>query len=214
MPSNVAPRVRMAALERALTPSVWILTRPKPHVSKACSSSSSLDSGLTRVPHQREPYIVQPRCTCSRSVSTSPSELVPTTVPARPSSPSATRRIVYAVRPASRAARTRLAPAGAGVRVRRAPGPVARSRGGPGRLRVGQRLVPPHHDVAVLVAARVGVDREEPGRVAGRGRVESDHASDEGRAGRRDTSVGRHGVTVDLMVPAPPWRSLIVLGCQ
>ncbi len=56
-------------------------------------------SGLTCVPHQREPYIVQPRCTCSRPVSTSPSELEPTTVPAGPRSPSATSLIVYAVRP-------------------------------------------------------------------------------------------------------------------
>ena len=46
-PSGTAPSLRMAARDRALMTSVWILTRPKPHVSKACPRSSSLLSGLT-----------------------------------------------------------------------------------------------------------------------------------------------------------------------
>jgi hypothetical protein len=101
-PSRVAPSLAIAACERSLTASVWILTRPKPQ-SNACPSSS-LVSGFTCVPHQREPYIVQPGCTASLTISTSPRDEPPTTLPGSPGRPSPVSRTVYAARPAPRAA--------------------------------------------------------------------------------------------------------------
>src|SRR6476661_970204 len=93
-------------------------------------------------------------------------------------------------------------------------GPSGPHRGRDEHLRVGHGPVGPHHRETLLVAARVGVDGEEPGGVGGGRHVEPDEPSDERHASWRHTGLCGHEVTVDLMVPAPPEASLRVLGCQ
>ena len=130
----------MAARDRVLMTSVWILTRPKPHVSKACPSSSSFDSGLTvgappaGAVHRPAEVHVLPH------VSTSPSALDPTMVPAAPEGavPDETHGVC---RPAGSARRD-------GVRDERL---ASRPSDVCGR----------HHRESLLVATRVGVDGEE-----------------------------------------------------
>src|SRR6476620_514151 len=93
-------------------------------------------------------------------------------------------------------------------------GSAGRHRSRHQRLRLGERPVRPHHRVALLVAAQVRVDLEEPGGVLGGRHVEPDEPAQQRRAGRCDTGLLEHGVTVDLMVPAPPRRPSRVHGCQ
>src|SRR6478672_1701232 len=93
-------------------------------------------------------------------------------------------------------------------------GPAGPHRGRDEHLRVGHGPVGLHHRETLLVAARVGVDGEEPRGVGGGRHVEPDEPSDERHASWRHTGLCGHEVTVDLMVPAPPEASLRVLGCQ
>src|SRR6476469_2130879 len=83
-------------------------------------------------------------------------------------------------------------------------GPAGPHRGRDERLRVGHAPVGRHHRETLLVAARVGVDGEEPRGVGGGRHVEPDEPSDERHASWRHTGLCGHEVTVDLMVPAPP----------